>query len=201
MSTRVWIALELADGVQPTMFNAAMANSLETNPAVKSWAIDCADDEADWTEEELAHLVQLGPEKTNVSVEETRHLYLRISSHLKIPVRKQELALYEFLSVSPVISGQKELHRRISQFRSTIFREVVFEDSSPKVLTTLYAKLRKKLEDSTSSLIARRGVYGFRSCERPTQGREAQERPKDSSGLLDPRVPLDRALNSLVDED
>lgn len=201
MSTRVFVDLTLHDGVQPTMFNHALGAAFEVNPAVKEWAIDCGEDESDWTDEELQHLVQLGPEKTQVSYEETRHFYLRISSHLKIAVRKQELVLFEFLSVSPVISGQAELHKRLSRFRSVIFSTVLFEDSQPKLLTALYAKLRRKLENTTSELIASRGVYGFKACQRPTQGKHARARPKDSSGLLDPRVPLDQALAGMVDEE
>lgn len=198
-TTRVLVELELAPGVQPTMFNAALAASLETNPAVKGWSIDCPEDESDWTEEELAQLVTLGDERTAVSVEETRHLYLRISSHLKIPVRKQELALFEFLCVSPTITGQKQLHQQISRFRSSIFKEVVFEESQPKVLTALYSKLRRKLEDTTAELVGRRGVYGFRSSWRPIQGKES--RARKPSKLLDPAVDLDQAIAELGDGD
>lgn len=198
MSTRIHVEIELANGVQPTLFNQAMAAALETNPAVSSWSIDCADDESDWTEDELAQLVTLG-DKTQISVEETRHLYLRISAHLKIPVRKQELALFEFLCVSPTITGQKELHKRISCFCSAIFGEVVFEDSRPKILTALYSKLRRKLEDTTAQLVGRRGVYGFKSSWRPVQGKES--RARKPSALLDPAVDLDQAIADMGDED
>lgn len=199
MSTRVFVEIELAEGVQPTLFTNALYANLQTSPAIKSCTVECPEDDSDWTQEELAHLVTLGPERTQVKVEETRHLYLRISPHLRVSVRKQELVLYEFLCVSPVVSGQKELHKRISGFHSAVFDEVVFNGSNAKTLTALYSKLRKKLEGTTSELIARRGVYGFKTAWKPVQGRKALARKADP--LLDPRVTLDDAIGQLGGEE
>lgn len=194
---RINVEIELVDGVQPTMFEHALLAALETNPAVKSVTIENPDTDSDWTDEELEHLVQLGPERTRVSIEETRYLYLRISPSLKIGVRKQELALFEFLSVSPVYSGQKEFHAALSAYRSAIYGECVFAESTPAIASAVYSKLRAKLEDTTVCLVARRGVYGFQSCWRPVNGRQAQIRRP--SALMDPNVSLDDAIRGLVD--
>lgn len=194
----VFIRVELQDGVSPTFAQQQIAAALVGSGLAKDVKFE---DGAEWTDQEIAdHALIEGDEW---SFESTSRNYVKISPHMRIPLTRQERAMLEFFLVTGrCVTGQRVLHKFLSAFESPTMGCVVFEASEPRVLTAIYSRLRKKLERELDRpvLMAKRGNYGFKAAERPTYGAEAVARPKDTTGLLDPRVPLDKAMRRMVDE-